>query len=689
MVLPAAAEGRAGTTDGSDLQSSRWARPALLALLALTGLLYLWGLSASGWANSFYAAAAQAGSASWKAFFFGSLDSANSITIDKTPLALWPMDLSVRLFGLSSWSILVPQALEGVAAVGVLYASVRRTTRSAGAGLVAGAVFALTPVAVLMFRYNNPDALLTLLLVAAGAATLRAVDAPTTTTRAVRWLALAGALVGLAFLTKMLQAFLVLPAFGLVYLVAARSGLGRRVAHLLVAFVSMVAAGGWWVLIVQLWPAASRPYIGGSQHNSVLELAFGYNGFGRLTGNETGSVGGSLGGSGRWGKTGFLRMLDPEIGGQVGWLLPTALVLLAVGLFLSRRDARSDPVRAAHLLWGGSLLVTAATFSLMAGIFHPYYTVVLAPAVAAVVGVGSWQLWIRRDSRVAALTMAATLVLTTLCVVTLLARTPSYHPWLRTLVLVCGLGTALLLAGVRHLPARLRLVLVATALVTGLAAPTAYDLTTAAKANAGAIPLAGPVTHSMFFAAAADAAATGKRAHRHLRPWLLSVMHAMGNETSVPRTALPITRLLRSGAARYAWAAAVVRADAAASLQLASRVPVMAIGGYNGTDPSPTLAQFRTAVAQDRIHWFVGSPLVGQRRSAHQILRVAALRREGHPAFLGPGGLASGGSQIALRITAWVMSHFRARAVDGLTMYDLAVDPRLRSHPSTVATDFR
>lgn len=674
----------------SDLPTSgRWTRPALVGLLAATGLLYLWGLSASGWANSFYAAAAQAGSASWKAFFFGSLDPANSITIDKTPLSLWPMDLSVRLFGLSSWSILVPQAVEGVAAVGLLYASVRRTTRSAGAGLVAGAMFALTPVAVLMFRYNNPDALLTLLLVAAGAATLRAVDVPATSSRAVRWLALAGALVGLAFLTKMLQAFLVLPAFGLVYLVAARSSLARRVAHLLVALLAMVAAGGWWVLIVQLWPAASRPYIGGSQHNSVLELAFGYNGFGRLTGNETGSVGGSLGGSGRWGKTGLLRLLDPEIGGQVGWLLPTALVLLAVGLFLSRRDARSDPVRAAQLLWGGWLLVNAATFSLMAGIFHPYYTVVLAPAVAAVIGVGGWQLWIRRDSRVAALTMAATLVLTTLCVVALLGRTPSYHPWLRTLILVCGLGTALLLAGVRYLPARLRLVLVATALVTALAAPLAYDLTTAEKAHAGAIPLAGPVTHSMFFAVRADAAATGKHGHRHVRPWLLSVMHAMGNAVAVPRSAHPITRLLRAGAAHYAWAAAVVRADAAASLQLASRVPVMAVGGYNGTDPSPTLAQFTTAVAQDRIHWFVGSALVGQRHSAHQVRYVTALRHEGVPVFLGPGGLASGGSQTALRITAWVAAHFRARAVDGLTMYDLAVDPRLRSHASTVVTDFR
>src|SRR3954454_1617305 len=165
-----------GTVAPQAPSHARWERPALGALLLGTGLLYLWGLGASGWANSFYAAAAQAGSESWQAFFFGSSDAANAITVDKTPLALWPMALSIRVFGLSSWSLLVPQALEGVAAVWLLHATVRRTTGSAGAGLLSGLVLATTPVAVLMFRFDNPDALLTLLLVAAAYATLRAVE---------------------------------------------------------------------------------------------------------------------------------------------------------------------------------------------------------------------------------------------------------------------------------------------------------------------------------------------------------------------------------------------------------------------------------------------------------------------------------------------------------------------------------
>src|SRR5256885_1336088 len=180
-----------------------WTRPALIALLAGTAVLYLLGLSASGWANSFYSAAAQAGSASWKAWFFGSSDASNFITVDKTPGALWVTGLSVRVFGLSSWSILVPQALEGVAAVGLLYATVRRWFGPA-AGLLAGLVLATTPVATLMFRFNNPDALLVLLLVAGTYGVVRALEDARTA-----WLVFPGATVGLGFLTKMLPALLV------------------------------------------------------------------------------------------------------------------------------------------------------------------------------------------------------------------------------------------------------------------------------------------------------------------------------------------------------------------------------------------------------------------------------------------------------------------------------------------------
>ncbi|MEV1146026.1 glycosyltransferase family 39 protein, partial [Micromonospora sp. NPDC049799] len=419
-------------------RSPRWARPALTTLLLATAVLYVWGLGANGWANSYYAAAVQAGSESWTAFFYGSSDAANSITVDKTPASLWLMVLSVRLFGLNSWAMLVPQALCGVAAVGVLYATVRRWYGPA-AGLIAGAVLAVTPVATLMFRFNNPDALLVLLLVAAAYATVRAVE-----TASTRWIVLAGTLVGFGFLTKMLQAFLVVPVLAGVYLLAAPTGRWRRLRQLLLAGLALVVAGGWWVAVVELVPASARPYVGGSQTNSVLELTFGYNGLDRITGEEEGSVGPPGGAALLGGETGVLRMFDDRIGGQVSWLLPAALILLVAGLVVAGRAARTDRTRAGLLLWGGWLLVTGAVFSFMSGIFHEYYTVALAPAVGALVGIGTTLLWrlrasgTRRWSLAATLVLAGTLAVTAWWSWTLLDRSPDWHPWLRPAVLVTG-----------------------------------------------------------------------------------------------------------------------------------------------------------------------------------------------------------------------------------------------------------
>ncbi|MDX3643692.1 glycosyltransferase family 39 protein, partial [Streptomyces sp. MB09-02B] len=271
-------------------EDHRWIRPGFLLALLLIGGVYTWNLTASGYANSFYSAAVQAGSQSWKAFFFGSLDSANAITVDKPPASLWPMALSVRLFGLNSFAILFPQVLMAVATAGVLWAAARRRF-NATAGFLTMAVFALTPVAALMFRFNNPDAALALLMAAAVYCTLRALEKAQT-----KWLVWEGVAIGLAFLVKTLQAFLILPVLALVYVVLAPASVKKRVGQVLLAGLAMVVSGGWWVAIVELWPASSRPYIGGSQNNSFLELTFGYNGLGRLNGDETGSVGGGGGG---------------------------------------------------------------------------------------------------------------------------------------------------------------------------------------------------------------------------------------------------------------------------------------------------------------------------------------------------------------------------------------------------------
>ncbi|MDV9190570.1 glycosyltransferase family 39 protein, partial [Streptomyces sp. SR27] len=440
--------GRAARLLRGRADDAPWVRPAFLGLLAVTALLYLWNLSASGYANSFYSAAVQAGGESWKAFFFGSLDAANAITVDKPPAALWPMALSVRLFGLGSWQILVPEVLMGVGTVAVLHAAVRRRF-GAGAGLLAGAVLALTPVAALMFRFNNPDALLGLLMTVAVYCVLRALERDR---GAAKWLVWAGVAFGFAFLAKTLQAFLIVPPLALVYLVCAPGGFGRRLGRLALGGLAMLVSAGWWVALVELWPASSRPYVGGSQNNSFLELTFGYNGLGRINGNETGSVGGGGRGGGQgggWGETGIGRMFNDSVGGQISWLLPAALILLVAGLVVTWRAPRTDTARSAFLVWGGSLLITLAVFSFMAGIFHEYYTVALAPYLAALVGMGAAVLWEERTRPLASVTLAVTVAVTAYWGWALLGRTPEWQPWLRWAVLAAGAVAAfgLLFAG--------------------------------------------------------------------------------------------------------------------------------------------------------------------------------------------------------------------------------------------------
>ncbi|TDC05943.1 glycosyltransferase family 39 protein [Streptomyces sp. 8K308] len=620
----------------------RWARPTLFALLALTAVLYVWNLSASGYANSFYSAAAQAGGSSWKAFFFGSLDAGGAITVDKPPAALWPMGLSVRLFGLSSWAILLPEALMGVATVAVLHAAVRRAF-SPAAGLIAGAVLAVTPVAALMFRFNNPDALLCLLMVTAVYCVLRALEHAGT-----RWLVLAGVAFGLAFLTKTLQAFLILPPLALVYAACAPTRPLRRLRQLSLAGLALLVSGGWWVAIVELWPASSRPYVGGSQNNSFLELTFGYNGLGRITGDETGSVGGG----GGWGETGLFRLFDDAMGGQIAWLLPAAFLLLAAGLVVTARAPRTDRRRAAFLAWGGALFFTFTTFSFMSGIFHEYYNVALAPYLAALVGMGATTLWARRDRPAAAATLAAVIVVTACWAYVLLDRTPEWHPWLRWAVLLAGLvaGTLLLRPAQGGRP--LTVAVAATALLAALAGPVAYTLYTIGQPHTGSVVTAGPAVTTGFGGFGGGGGQNPGGGFRFQPPGGATTTQPgqPGQRPGQPRTgglldgadvSDELAALLEADAGQYRWVAATVGAQKAASYQLATGDPVMAVGGFNGTDPSPTLEQFVEYVEHGDIHYFIA------------------------------GGMGMGRSGTSEEIATWVAENFTATTVDGVTLYDL------------------
>lgn len=601
------------TTPGT----SRRGRMVPVGLAALAAVVYLWNLDVSGWANTYYSAASQAASQSWAAMFFGSIDAAGFITVDKPPVALWVMGLSVRLLGLNPWAILLPQALAGVASVVLLHAIVRRQLGALAAG-IAGLAFALTPVAAVIFRYNNPDAVLVLLLLGAAWAVVRGLD-----DGRIRWVVLAGALVGFAFLTKYLQAFLVLPAFALVWLAAAPGTLRRRIGGLVVAAVSVAVASGWWVVVVDAIPAASRPYIGGSTDNSVLNLVLGYDGLGRLLGGGDGAGGGPGRGPGGafGGAAGLLRMFNAQWAGEVSWLLPAAAVGLVTGLIATAREQRTSPRRAAFLLWGGWGLVHLLVFSLMGGVAHPYYAVALAPAVAALAGGGLATAWDGRHRAPAAAAVAIGLAVLASAGWgwQVLERTPLFWPGAGIVAATMAVVATLLLVGAALSPDDPRSGAIARgAVVAGVVAmlvgPALYTGATMGRALAGGDPYAGP----------SDAGATG---------------FGRGPGGAVDQVtaedALVAHLVENRGSAR--WLVAVASANQAGPIQLATGVPVMAMGGFMGSDPAPTLDQLRGYIRD-------GS------------LRFVLLDGRGAGGPGGPGGFFGGDGQgtVAGERNAWV-----------------------------------
>jgi 4-amino-4-deoxy-L-arabinose transferase-like glycosyltransferase len=697
-ATPASPPPSHGSDESSEARRDpRWARPALILLLAITAAAYLWDLSASGYANSFYAASVQAGTKSWKALFFGSLDSANFITVDKPPASMWVMALSGRIFGFSSWSMLVPQALEGVAAVGLLYAAVKRWF-GAGAGLAAGALFAATPVAALMFRFNNPDALLVLLLVASAYCLTRAIERAGT-----RWILAAGALIGAAFLAKMMQAFLVLPAFALVYLIAAPTMLRRRVLQLLGAGAALLLAAGWWVLAVALWPVGSRPMIDGSRDNSIFNLITGYNGLGRIFGSGSGPGGGGGGGSNFSGPTGALRLFNDLMGGQASWLLPAALLALLAGLWTRRHAPRTDRTRAALLLWGGWLLVTGAVFSFGQGVIHTYYTVALAPAIAALVAIGGAICWRHRTTLAARLLAALVIAASAAWACVLLGRTPSWNAWLTPLIATTGaLAVIGLLAAplLGHLRKRIAVAAVVLGIVSAVTGPLAYAAYTVSTPHTGSIVSAGPSTGGGMggFGGGGGAGGTrpgaagnstsssggapsgglaggksgsppsipsGASSNRPVgaRAAASSGSQSRGGGTGAGQASgsapsggggsvsvsAKLVSALRSDAGKYRWVAATSGSQSAASLELASGQAVMAIGGFNNEGGRLSLSAFEKYVERGEIHYYLASQGAGG----------------------GGGAGGPGGGSSTTTIASWVKAHFKAVTIGGTSAYDL------------------
>ena len=730
---------------------------ALGAMLLVACAIFFINLTVSGYANEFYSAAAQAGSVSWKAFLWGSLDSGNVITVDKPPAAIWLMALSVRIFGLSSFAILLPEALMGVATTYLLYATVRRYWGN-WVGIVTGFIFMLTPVAALMFRFNNPDALLVLLMTGATHALLRSLEYanhPSGNRKRTWWMVLAGALIGFGFLAKQLQVLLVLPGFALAFLLASPTGIVRRILDSLAAIASMIVTAGWWVLLTVIVPASDRPYIGGSQRNSFLELTFGYNGFGRLTGSEEGSVlpghghegGGMPAGGGRgscmWGQTGLNRLFSGEFGTQISWLAPLAFAGIVISLLVIGRAVRTDVRRASVIAFGGWLTVTWLVFSFMAGIFHQYYTVALAPALAALVAIGAFSLWIARDKLWARIVTPILIAFTAFWDFSLAGRSQWLY-WLKWTILIIGLMGALgfALAGLLRIR-RLALAALILSVIGLMAGPAAWTLYTVSQGHMGSIVLAGPGLTSGNMGGgpggmpggASGGGRPGGGQGGGMAPGNMQQQGmpggdgghmgsyqmgqdpmdqqgqpskqgqmpgggsnskqppstgsqgpgSMGQDSSGPqgessssgapsmrsqrrgksgfhggseggrmkgggllgggRSSSKVVVMLEKSSDSYRWSAATTGSQQAAGYQLASQKPVMAIGGFNGSDPYPSLEQFKQYVKDKQIHYYIAGEM---------------------------GGHQMGGSDTATQISQWVAKHYTATTVDGVTVYDLS-----------------
>jgi 4-amino-4-deoxy-L-arabinose transferase-like glycosyltransferase len=559
-----------------------WTRPALLAIAALAGLAYAWGMGGAALEPS-YGAVARSMSSSWHDFFFASFDPSGTVTLNKLPGAVWPMALSFRIFGFHVWAAVLPQVLEGVATVLVLFKAVRLLAGPVAA-ITAAAVLTASPITIALNRGNVADSLFILLAVlAAGATTSALIDGR------LRSLLLAGVWVGLAFQAKMLEAWLLLPALALAYLVSAPAPLRLRVRHVALAGIVTFAVSLSWMTVVSLVPSGQRPYVDGAQHDSVFSQVFGYNGITRL-GHGT-SLGGSIhpaeflsllpqGNNLAEGvPPSWHRLLDGLYGRDIGWLLPAAVIAAAAVLVARRGSGRRDPLRTSVLLWG--LWLLALWVALSDGIFlHSYYMAVLAPAIAALCGTGVALVWPQRGRPAVRRALAGALLGTVAYGIYLLGGATGVPGWLAPAALCLGVAGAL--------------ALLAADLLSHVSSPALTARVTVAAIGCAlllpAVASALIVTRGLgpFAAPFEPASATESRAEAKLK----DAASARTVERLASRYGTPIVF-------------AIDTSQLAAPYILASGREILPIGGFEGGLPSPTLAQLRYYVSSGRLRAFL------------------------------------------------------------------------------------
>ncbi|MFE2514521.1 ArnT family glycosyltransferase [Streptomyces mirabilis] len=634
-------------------EDARWTRPALWAILLAATALYAWNItsitSISG--NSFYNAAVYSGTKSWKAFFFGALDSGSFITVDKPPFALWVMGLSARAFGFGTWQLALPMVAVGTGSVALLHRMVKRDFGPVAA-TVAALALALTPITVAINRDTNPDPILVFLMLLGAAGLLKAVR--TGRLMPLVWSAVA---IGFAFNTKMMQAYVVLPAFFLVYLWAAHGSLGRRIRHLAVATVALVVSSAWWMVVVDLIPASSRPYIGGSTDNTVWDLVIGYNGFGRILGAGS-SVGSAGNGASFGGSAGVYRLFNEIMGGQISWLIPFAAIALIAGLILRGRAPRTDAERAALMLWGGWFVLHYLTFALAEGTFHPYYVTAMAPGIAALAGAGGVTLYrafregsaamgappARAESRAwgRGWVLPAAVAASAAWAIVLLQRVSGSGTLYTVAEIVVGVAGTVAVLGLLAGRFTRRDPLIGfaalAAVVALVAGPAAYSVSAATSATNGTNPTAGPGTGGGMggmgggpggASGSSRTSGTGGRSMGEPPSGSGSApsdsgTRPSGSETGGDRTgggqmggagtqvSSAMITYLKKHQDGATWLLAVATDQTASSIILESGQPVISMGGWSGSDNAMTLAKLKSLVKSGKLHYIIVSSDGGQ-----------------------------------------------------------------------------
>jgi 4-amino-4-deoxy-L-arabinose transferase-like glycosyltransferase len=624
--------GSQAPTSASKFRWPRWA--ALGGVMLVSIFLNFYQLGQNGFGNTYYAAAVRSMLDSWHNFFFVSLDPGGFVSVDKPPLGFWLQVISAKVFGFTAFSILLPQALAGVVSVWLLYVLVRRHFGTA-AGLLAGLALALSPISVVTNRNNTIDSTLTLAMLVGAWAVLRAAE-----TGKLRWLLVCAAMVGVGFNIKMLEAYLVVPAYALLYLLAAPRRIWVRIVHLLIAGVLMVVLSLAWVVAVDLTPASARPYVGSSGNNSALNLALGYNGVARLVGNtpsggsgaptggqppqgagstsgtpggfggpppfqggnggppqggprgSNGNAGGPQGGQGggqvgmfNTGNPGLTRLFTEPLGSQIAWLLPLAILGALAVAWQRRPRPQRDRQQHSLILWGTWLLTMGVFFS-VASFFHQYYLTVMAPAICALFGIGLVVMW--RDYRRGnwrGWLLPIAIALTAIQQITLLNSYSTWAQWMVPLIATLAGISIFALVAARLLP-RLRLsarlmqplaLAVGLGVVALLVTPTVWAATPVLENVSTPLPIAGPDQ--------TGGAGGGQFAGNGVDSALISYLEA------------------HQGTAKYL--VAVPSAQTADAIILATNEPVMALGGFNGGDQILTVAQLKALIANGTIHYFL------------------------------------------------------------------------------------